>query len=47
MFYIPIVNSNVKWKYHTVGIVPKSNIEIVERYKIDIPITQIHDHSLF
>ena len=28
-------------KYHTVGTVPKSNIKIVERGKIDTPITQI------
>jgi len=31
-------------KYHTVGIVPKSNRKIVERGKIDTPDTQKHDH---
>jgi hypothetical protein len=30
-------------KYYTVGIVPKSHRKIVERGKIDTPITQIHD----
>jgi hypothetical protein len=29
-----------------VGTIPKSNIKIVERGKIDIPKTQIHDYSL-
>ena len=33
-------------KYHTVGPIPKSNIKIVERGKIDNPNTQIHDCSL-
>jgi hypothetical protein len=33
-------------KYHTVGPIPKSNIKIVERGKIDSPNTQIHDCSL-
>ena len=28
------------------GTIPKSNIKIVERGKIDIPKTQIHDYSL-
>ena len=32
-------------KYHSVGAVPKSNRKIVERSKIDISITQIHDRS--
>jgi len=31
--------------YKTVGKIPKSNIKIVERGKIDTPNTQIHDHS--
>ena len=35
-----------KKKYYTVGTVPKSNRKIVKRDKIDIPITQIHDHPL-
>ncbi len=35
------------YKYHIVGTIPKSNIEIEERGKIDAPNTQIHDHSLF
>ena len=30
-------------KYHTVGTFLKSNIEIVERDKINIPNIQIHD----
>jgi hypothetical protein len=29
-------------KYYTVGTVPKSNTEIVQRGKIDTPNTQIH-----
>jgi len=33
-------------KYHTVGIIPKSNIKILERGKIDTSNTQIHDRSL-
>ena len=36
----------IKWKikkYHTVGIVLKSNIKIIEREKTDILNTQIHD----
>ena len=33
----------MKKKYCTVGTVPKSNIKIVERDKIDTPNTQIHD----
>ena len=33
-------------KYHNVGTISKSNIKIVERGKIDIPNTQIHDRSL-
>ena len=32
-------------KYHTVETIPKSNIKIVERGKIDRPYTQIHDGS--
>ena len=34
-------------KYHTVGTIPKSNIKIVKRGKIDTPNTQIHDWSIF
>jgi len=34
-------------KYHAVGIIPKSNIKIVERDKFDTPNRKIHDHSLF
>jgi hypothetical protein len=30
-------------KYHTVGTIPKANIKIVERGKINTPNTQIHD----
>jgi len=33
-------------KYHTVGTIPKSNIKIVERGKIDTPNTQIQDRSI-
>jgi hypothetical protein len=33
-------------KYHNVGTLPKSNIIITERGKMDTPNTQIHDHSL-
>jgi len=34
----------MKKKYHTIGTIPKSNIKIVERGKIDIPDTQIHEN---
>ena len=30
-------------KYHTVGTIPKSNIKIIERGKIDTTNIQIHD----
>jgi hypothetical protein len=33
-------------KCHTDGTIPKSNIKIIERGKIDTPNTQIHDRSL-
>jgi hypothetical protein len=33
--------------FYTVGTVPKSNIKIVERDKMDTPNTQIHDRSPF
>ena len=33
-------------KYYTVGTIPKSNIKIVKRGKIDTSNTKIHDHSL-
>jgi len=32
-------------KYHTVVAIPKSNIKIIERGKINNPNTPIHDHS--
>jgi hypothetical protein len=32
-------------KYYKVGTITKSNIKIVERGKIDTPITQIHNRS--
>ena len=35
-----------KKNYHTVRTIPKSNIKIVERDKIDTPDTQIHDRPL-
>jgi hypothetical protein len=31
----------IKWKTHTVGTIPKSNIKIVERGKFDNPSTQL------
>jgi len=33
-------------KYHTVGTVPKSNKNIIERGEIDTPNTHIHDRPL-
>jgi len=36
--------NKMKKKYHTVGTIPKSNIKIIERGKMDFSITQIHDH---
>jgi len=45
LFYECIYKMENK-KYHTVGIVPKSNIKIIERGKIDTPNTKIHDRSL-
>ena len=39
-------NNKMKKKYHTVGAIPKSNIKIVERRKVDTPNTHIHDSSL-
>jgi hypothetical protein len=33
-------------KYHTVGKLPKSNIKIIERGKMDFSNTQIQDHSI-
>jgi hypothetical protein len=45
--YNAILSNKVKnIKYHTFGTIPKSNIKIVERGKIDTPNTQIHDCSL-
>lgn len=39
--------NNVSRKYHTVETIPKSNIKIIERGKIDTPFTyNIHDRSL-
>ena len=32
-------------EYHTVGTIPKSNIKIIERGKIDTHDKQIHDSS--
>ena len=53
---IPLLSTNQKtaftykvalWKnYHNVGTIPKSNIKIVDRFKINTPNTQIHDPSL-
>ena len=33
--------------YHSVGTIPKLNIKIIERGKIDIHSTHIHNRSLF
>jgi hypothetical protein len=33
-------------KYHTVGTIPKSDIKIVERGKMDTPNTEMHNRSL-
>jgi len=33
-------------KYHNVGTIPKSNIKIVDRCKIDTSYAQIHERSL-
>jgi len=41
-----VLKCKKKQKYHMVGTVPKSNRKIVQRDKIDIPNTQIHDRSL-
>jgi hypothetical protein len=44
-----IVRCNIELKtkkYHTVGTIPKSDIKIVERGKMDTPNTEIHDRSL-
>ena len=43
-FYIH--NKMKNKNYHTVGIIPKLNIKIVERGKIDTSNTSIHDRSL-
>ena len=37
---------NKQTKKHSVGKIPKSNIKIVEKGKIDTPNTHIHDRSL-
>ena len=37
---------NKKKKYNAVGTIPKSNIKLVERYKIDTNSIPIHDRSL-
>ena len=41
---IKLAQIKLKKKYHTVGTVPKSNIKIIERGKIDTPNTLMHDH---
>ena len=33
-------------KYHNVGTIPKSNISVVKRGRVDTPNTQIHDRTL-
>ena len=41
------MNNTMKTKiYHTVGTIPKSNIKIADRGKIDTPNTDIHEHPL-
>jgi hypothetical protein len=42
-----VTNKLKNKKFHIVGTVPKSNIKIVERDKMDTPNTQIHDRSPF
>ena len=44
--YKILMNKMKNKKYHTVETIPKLNIKIVERGKIDTPNTQIHDPSL-
>jgi tRNA(Ile)-lysidine synthase TilS/MesJ len=42
-------NDQIKWnakKHHTVETIPKSNIKIVEKVKINTSNTKIHDCSL-
>jgi hypothetical protein len=39
-------NKKKNKKYHTVGVIPKYNIKIVKRGKINTPNTQIHDPGL-
>ena len=41
-------SSVIKWKtrYHSVETMPKSNIKVVERGKIDTPGTKIFDRTL-
>ena len=41
------MNTYGRSKYHTVGIILASNIQIAEKGKIDTPNTQIHDRSHF
>jgi hypothetical protein len=43
--FASISNQMKNRKYHAVGTVPKSNIKIIERGKIDMPNTQIHARS--
>jgi hypothetical protein len=40
-----VINKMKNEEYHTVGTIPKSNIEIIERGKIDTHDKQIHDSS--
>jgi len=41
------MNNTMKNKrYHTVGTIPKSNIKIADRDKIDASNTQIHERPL-
>ena len=42
-FNSEMFNKNKNKKYHAVGPIPKFNLKIVERRKIDTPNTQIHD----
>jgi hypothetical protein len=43
--FASVSNQMKNGKYHAIGTVPKSNIKIVERGKIDMPNTQIHECS--
>jgi hypothetical protein len=41
-----IINKMKNFFFHIVGTIPKSNLKIVERGKIDTSNTHVHDSSL-